>query len=183
MIDLLHHAVVFADETPNNFFYGKLDEVIVSGLASVIVIGLLIWKGLPAARGMATARTERISKEIGDASKAHTDAQQRLDEVRQRIANAENERQRILVEARQTAEALKTQIVARAEDEATAIGERATADVESSKAQAAADLQAEVATLALGAAEAVVTRNLDAATQSELIDTYIDQLAESAGAR
>ena len=39
----------------------------------------------------------------------------KLGDVQHRIANAENERQRILVEARQTAEALKAQIVARAE--------------------------------------------------------------------
>ena len=40
-----------------------------------------------------------------------------------------------------------------------------------------ADLRGEVAQLAIGAAEAVVQRNLDAATQTQLVDDYIDQIA------
>ena len=39
-----------------------------------------------------------------------------------------------------------------------------------------ADLQAEVGGLALGAAEQVVARNLDQATQDRLIEQYIQQV-------
>jgi F0F1-type ATP synthase membrane subunit b/b' len=53
---------------------------------------------------------------------------------------------------------------------------RATADVEASKGQALSDLQADAASLALGAAEAVVNRNLDPATQTDLIESYITQV-------
>lgn len=172
--------LLFASEAAagheNGFWIGKLDEVVVAGIASIIIFALLYWKGAGPAKKMLSDRSERIAKEIEDAEKAHTDAQSKLDDVQNRIANAENERQRILVEARQTAEALKTQIVARADDEAEALKVRAAADIESSKAQAIADLQAEVGTLALGAAEAVIAANLDPATQSQLIDSYIDQV-------
>lgn len=53
---------------------------------------------------------------------------------------------------------------------------RAAADIESSKAQAIADLQAEVGNVRLGAAEAVIAADPIPATQSQLIDSYIDQV-------
>jgi F-type H+-transporting ATPase subunit b len=168
------------------FFFHSLSEVIVTSLASIIVFALLWWKGAPAARTALAKRTDSIAAELSDAEKARTDGEAKLVEVRQRIADAEDERQRILVEARQTAEALKQQILARAEADAEALKTRAAADTESAKTQAIADLQAEAAALALGAAEAVVARNLDAQTQAGLIDGYIEQLgaapaAESGG--
>ncbi len=53
----------------------------------------------------------------------------------------------------------------------------AAADVEAAKVQAIADLQGEVAQLAVGAAEVVVRRSLDAATQTQLIEDYIASVA------
>ena len=43
--------------------------------------------------------------------------------------------------------------------------------------QAIADLRGEVAQLAIGAAEVVVSQNLDQATQIQLIEDYINQVA------
>ena len=53
----------------------------------------------------------------------------------------------------------------------------AVADIESAKVQAMADLRGEVAQLAIGAAETVVGRNLDEATQVQLVEDYINQVA------
>lgn len=175
----MNHLVILASETAgheNNFFYGDVKEVIVASVASVILIGLMWWKGMPAARQMLQDRSDRIAKELGDAEKVRHEAEGVLADVQGRIANADQERQRIIVEARQTAEALKTQILARAEADAASLKVRAAADIESSKHQAIADLQSEVGALAMGAAEAVITQNLDAATQSDLIDGYITQV-------
>ena len=178
----MYGFMVFAAGKGNGFLTGDLGdkhtlyEVLISAAASIIVFALLYWKGMPAAKKGLAARTARIAKELDDATKARNDSEGRLGDVQQRIANAEDERQRILVEARQTAEALKTQIVARAQDEAVALKTRAAADVESSKTQAIADLQAEVGALAMGAAEAVIARNLDPVTQTQLIDGYINQV-------
>jgi F-type H+-transporting ATPase subunit b len=165
------------------FFFHSLSEVIVTGLASIVVFALLWWKGMPYARAALAKRSDRIAAQLADAENARNEGERRLTEVRQRIASAEDERQRILVEARQTAEALKQQILTRARDEAEATKTRAAADTESSKRQAIADLQTEVAELALGAAEAIVARALDADTQSDLIDGYIEQVGASTADR
>jgi F-type H+-transporting ATPase subunit b len=158
------------------FFFHDLGEVIVTGLASVIIFALLWWKVTPFARKALAGRTERIAAELDGAEKARTAGEARLAEVQARVASAEDERQRIIVEARQTAAVLKDQILERARSEAEALKVRAAGDIEAGKRQAIADLQDEVAVLALGAAEAVVARNLDPATQNELIDGYIEQV-------
>jgi F0F1-type ATP synthase membrane subunit b/b' len=53
---------------------------------------------------------------------------------------------------------------------------QAAADIEAAKAQAIADLRGEVATLAIGAAEQVVGRNLDQDTNVALVEAYINQV-------
>ena len=168
--------------TLQTFFFHSWSEMLTTASASIIIFALLWWKGMPAAKSALKARSERIAAELEGADQARRDGETRLAQSSQRVADAENERQHILVEARQTAEALKQQIVARAEAEAEAIAVRAAADIESGKNQAVADLQAEVAELALGAAQAVVAGNLDAATQSDLIDGYIEQVGGAASA-
>ena len=57
--------------------------------------------------------------------------------------------------------------------------ERAAADIEAGRQQAIADLRSEVSEIALGAAERIVGASLDRASQSQLIDAYIDEVASS----
>jgi F-type H+-transporting ATPase subunit b len=181
----LSTAVIFASEGEpalQVFFFHSLSEVIVTSLASIIVISLLWWKGMPPAKAALAARTQRIESEIEGSDHARRDGESRLAQASQRVADAENERQRTLVEARQTAEALKQQIITRAEAEAEALVVRSGADIDSSKNQAIADLRAEVGELALGAAQAVVAASLDADTQADLIDGYIEQVGGATGA-
>jgi F-type H+-transporting ATPase subunit b len=179
-------AVILASEGGESelklFFFHSLSEMLTTAIASIIVFALLWWKGMPAAKSMLQGRTDRIAGEIEGADQARRDGESRLAQASQRVSDAENERQHILVEARQTAEALKAQIVARAEAEAEAIVVRSGSDIEAAKNQAIADLQAEVAELALGAAQAVVAASLDADTQSDLIDGYIEQVGGAGGA-
>lgn len=153
-----------------------INEVIWSSLAFLVVMALLVWKAGPAIKDGWNGRIERISNELDEAEAARTEGEAKLADVQGRIANADAERDRILAEARQTADALKAQLVAKAEADATDLKARAAADVESSKAQLLADLQTEVGQLALGAAEAVVANNLDAATQADLVEAYITKV-------
>ncbi|MCB1248706.1 MAG: F0F1 ATP synthase subunit B [Acidimicrobiales bacterium] len=157
----------------NNWFFGDIKEVIVTGLASIILFGLLWWKGGPALKDMWNGRINRIADEVTDAEAARADAERALGEAQGRVADLDTEKARLLSEARATAEAVKAQIIARAEEEAAALVERARTDALAAREQAATDLQAEIAGLALGAAEAIVHDSLDDATQAALVDSYI----------
>jgi F0F1-type ATP synthase membrane subunit b/b' len=93
------------------------------------------------------------------------------------LADAKAEAGRIIEEARAAADAVKRDHETRLQTELAEVRARAVADIESAKVQAMADLRGEVAQLAIGAAETVVGRNLDEATQVQLVEDYINQVA------
>ncbi len=147
---------------------------IISFVVLLILMGKFAWPGIK--KGMAD-RTERIRGDLDQAEQAKTEAQTVLDEYRAQLADAKNESARIIEEARQQADALKKDQEQRLQTELAEMRTRAAADVEAAKVQAIADLRADVANLAIEAAEVVVQRSLDRATQTQLVESYIDQLA------
>ena len=173
---ILLAAAEGAHEANGNILPHDIDEVIWGTIAFLIVAALLIWKGLPAAKNMAAARTERIAKELSDAEAERQSAESALAELHQRIANADDECARIVAEADDTAASLKDQLIAKADADATDVRRRAVDDAASAESQVSHGLEVEVGRLAIGAAEAVVANSLDDAAQSDLIDKYITQV-------
>jgi F-type H+-transporting ATPase subunit b len=181
MIDaLLSAGGVLAAEGPNKTILpGDINEVWWASSAFIVVMTLLVWKAGPAIKNAWNARIQRISGELDEAETTRRDAEAELAAVQGRIADADAERERIRAEAEQTATNLAAQLDARTAADAVAIRERAASDAESAKAQAEADLRAEIGTIALGAAEAVVARNLDPDTQRQLIENYIQTVGSN----
>jgi F-type H+-transporting ATPase subunit b len=130
-------------------------------------------------KGMDT-RTERIRDDLSAADSAKNEAANVLEDYRAQLSDARNESARIIEEARQQADALRRDQEQRLQTELAAMRERAAADVEAAKAQAVADLRREVTTLAIGAAEVIVQRNLDRPAQEQLVDNYIAQVSSRA---
>jgi F-type H+-transporting ATPase subunit b len=174
------NLLVLAAETvhkPNTIILpSDINEVIWGTISFLIVFGLIWWKGGPAIKGMWVGRIERIRTEVETAAEARATAEAALAKVEADLADAETERQRILSEGRETADSVKAQIIAKAGTDAADARVRGASDVEAAKSQATSDLQAEISFLALGAAEQVVTNSLDAETQTELIESYINRV-------
>lgn len=154
----------------------EMPEVIWGGLAFVLLF-LLLWKfAFPAIRKGMDARAERISNDLTSAENAKAEATGVLAEYQAQLADARAESARIIEEARSTADAMRRDLAAKAEADIAEMRQRAAADVEAAKAQAMADLRGEVTQLAIGAAEHVVQRNLDAETNAALVDQFIAQV-------
>lgn len=149
------------------------NELIWGSISFTLLFVLLAKFAFPSIKQGMDARTERIRGDLEGAESAKGEAQQVLDEYRAQLADAKSEAGRIIEEARQQGEAVRREQESRLQTELAAMRERAAADVESAKAQAIADLRGEVASLAIGAAEVVVGRNLDRDTQTELVEQYI----------
>jgi F-type H+-transporting ATPase subunit b len=172
----MNALILGAEEGASNGFIlpHDINEVIWGSLAFLVIVAVIWWKGLPAIKGMWNGRIERIENELDAAESSRREAEARLAAVEADIADADTERDRILVEARETAASVKAQIIERAGTDAAEMRQRGVADAEAARAQASSDLQAEIGTLAIGAAEAVVANSLDPATQNELIESYIN---------
>lgn len=153
---------------------------IIWGALGFFVVFFFIWKmGLPAIKKGMEARSERIRSDLAAAETQRTEADNLLADYRAQLADAKNESARIIEEARQSADALKRDQEARLQSELADLRAKATSDIEAAKAQAIADLRGEVASLAVGAAEVVVGKNLDQSTQVQLIEDYINQVANN----
>ncbi len=152
------------------------DELVWGSISFVLLLGLM-WKfAFPAVKKGMNARTERIRGDLDAAEQAKSEAVGVLDGYKAQLADAKAEAARIIEEARQAADALKKDQEARLQTELADARARAAADIEAAKAQATADLRGELAQLAVGAASAVVNKNLDPAAQTQLIEDYISSV-------
>jgi len=155
-------------------------DELVWGTISFVLLFLLMWKfAFPAIKKGMNDRTERIRGDLDAAESAKTEAAGVLDGYKAQLADAKAESGRIIEEARQAADALKKDQESKLQTELAEARARAAADIEAAKAQATADLRGELATLAVGAASAVVNKNLDPAAQTQLIEDYINQVGTS----
>ncbi len=165
-------------EAPNQLL-PETNEILWGLFGFAVVFFFMLKFGVPAMKMSLNDRTERIRSDLNAAEAQRTEADKILADYRSQLADAKNESGRIIEEARQSADLLKRDQEARLQAELAEMRTRAAADIDAAKVQAIADLRGEVAQLAIGAAEVVVKRNLDQATQVQLIEDYINQVARS----
>lgn len=163
-------------EAPNPILPAT-SELVWGAISFAVLLFLLYKFAYPQVKQMMNNRTERIRSDLQTAETAKGDAEQVLAEYRAQLNDARAEAGRIIEEARQAADRIKRDQEARLQTELAELRARAVADIDSAKAQAVSDLRSEVAQLAIGAAETVVQRSLDEATQTQLIEDYINQVA------
>jgi F-type H+-transporting ATPase subunit b len=157
----------------------ELNEIIWGTFGFLIVFGGLAWKGYPAIKKTMNDRTEKIRADIEGAEAAKAEADGVLSQYNAQLADAKSESARIVEEARQEADRVRAERIAAIEPELAELRARAEADAAATRTQAMADLRGEVTALALGAAEKVIERNLDDATNRALIDSYIESVGAS----
>jgi F-type H+-transporting ATPase subunit b len=169
-------AIDDCQEAPNPLL-PETNEII-WGAIGFLVVFFFVWKyGLPQMRTAMNNRTEKIRGDLQAAEDQRTQADALLTDYRAQLNDAKAEAGRIIEEARQAADQIKRDQEARLQDEPAELRTRAVADIDDAKGRAMDDLRSEVASLAIGAAETVVQRNLDAATQTQLVEDYINQVA------
>ncbi|MCU1467046.1 MAG: synthase, subunit b [Actinomycetia bacterium] len=155
------------------------NEIIWGSLAFAVLL-VAMWKfGVPAVKNMEKAREDRIRNDLESAELAKTDAEAERAQYLAQIAGAKEEAGRLIEEARQAAEGVRADLIARAEQEANEIRARAQADIVNQRNQALAQLRAEVASLSIDLAGRIVERNLDSDINRQLVDSFIDQVSGS----
>ncbi len=175
---LLAQIILAAEEEPEgiDLLIPDANEAIAGIIAFAIIFGL-IWKFvLPAVNDILAKRQQAIAGQLGEAENAKTEAESLLADYRAQLADARTEGERIIEEARQTAESLKQGIVAKANAEAEEIRRKAAADAAAERDRARAELRGQVVDLSLDVAEKVVAGGIDRSGQLALVDRYIDEL-------
>lgn len=156
------------------------DELIWGTLSFLVLLGLMRKFAYPGIKKGMDDRTQRIRDNLDDAEKTKAEAETILSEYQRQLADAKSESGRIIEEARQTAEQMRRDLMARAEAEVNDLRERTRQEIEAAQQRAVADLRAQVSELAIGAAEVVVQKNLDRESNKVLVDRFIEQVGASA---
>jgi F-type H+-transporting ATPase subunit b len=160
--------------------YPHWEELVVGALAFAILF-FFVWKWvLPRLGTLLDERRDKIQGDLERAEESRREAEQQLAEYRQQLASAREESNRIIEDARRTADQLRADLQARAEREAAATVSKAQEEIRAERDRVFQELRTEVAEIAVGLASRVVGESLDAKTHKRLIDEYIDQVASKA---
>lgn len=152
------------------------DELI-WGTISFLIIFFALWKFLiPALKKTMAARAAKIQGDLDAAAKTRTEADTIVADYKAKLADAKAESDRIIDEARQQAETVRKDLIARAESDAAAIRAKSAEDLNAQADRLKADLQSHVKGLSLELAEKVVGANMNKETNSALVDRYIAEL-------
>jgi F-type H+-transporting ATPase subunit b len=144
----------------------------------VFVIVLLILRKwvFPAIGSALDSRAQAISTEIDSAEKLRKEAQEVLDEYRQRLAEARTQADEIVTRARQAGEAHQKEAVETARAERERLLEQTRRDVESETRRAIDEIRREVADLTVLATEKVTRKTLTDADQRRLVEEALGDL-------
>jgi F-type H+-transporting ATPase subunit b len=168
-------SIVAQSEAEN--IYPHASELIIAGIGFAIVF-FFMWKWvLPRVNSVLEERRQKIQGELESAEETRRTADRELAEYREQLAGAREESNRIIEEARRTAEQLRADLEARAEQESAAIVARAQDEIRAERDRVFQELRAQVAEIAVGLAGRVVGESLDAESHRRLIDQYIDEVA------
>ena len=123
-------------------------------------------------------RQTEIDDMYAEANSAKAEAAALEAEYQQKLANATETGERIVKEAVARGQAREEEILRQANAEASAIMDKAAADIALDKKKAINDAKDEISELAMAIAEKVVGREFNDADQTELVDSFIDQLGD-----
>ena len=172
-------GLLAAESSDKQNLYPHAAELIVGALAFAIIF-FFMWKWvLPRVNTLLEERREKIQGELERAETTRTEADRILADYQAQLANARDEANRIIEEARRTAQQLQLDLQARAEHEAQASVARAQEEIRAERDRVFQELRTQVGEIAVILAGKVVGAELDRAAHERLIDEYIDQVASS----
>jgi F-type H+-transporting ATPase subunit b len=147
----------------------------------IVLIVLLTYFLYRPVTAMLEERTRRIQESLEAAERARADVAVADREREELLASTRREIQEMMTTAQQVAERIQSEARTTAQQEANRIVETARQEAEAERAQAMAELRREVASLAVQAAERVISRSLDDQAHRQLVEQFLDEQPAQAG--
>jgi F-type H+-transporting ATPase subunit b len=174
-------GLLAAESTDKENLYPHAAELIVGAVAFAVIF-FFMWRWvLPRVNTLLDERREKIQGEMERAEAARQAADEELARYKSQLAGAAEEGNRIIEEARRTADQLRADLQARAEQESQAIVARAQEEIRAERDRVFQELRTQVAQIAVELAGKVVGEALDTSAHSRLIDEYINEVTSGNG--
>jgi F-type H+-transporting ATPase subunit b len=156
--------------------FGTVFWTLLTFVLLVALLGRFAWKPL---LGALEQRERSIRESIDQARSDREEAEGLLLQHRELIGDARRERAEAVSEGRRDAEGLKDEILDEAKKQREQLLAQTQAQVDAGMRQARAELRTVAADLAIQAAEKLLVKNLDDATQRKLVEDYLAELESS----
>jgi F-type H+-transporting ATPase subunit b len=130
---------------------------------------------------MLEERTRRIEESLAAAERAQADVARADREREELLASTRREIGEMMAQAQAASERVQSEARTTAQQEAQRIVETARQEAEAERAQAMAELRREVASLAVMAAERVISRSLDDQAHRQLVEDFLSEQPAQAG--
>ena len=155
-----------------------LQDVVLTAVAIFILFFVLSYLLFNPVREMLEKRKKKISDELQGAEKSLQEAEAMRSEYDAKMANAKEEANEILDDARKKAMKNRNEILEEARNDAQRLRERAVAELEQEKVHARDDLKNEMVDIAALLAEKAVSGNMSPEIQEKLVNETLQEIGE-----
>ena len=150
---------------------------LMAGIIAFSIVFFFIWKwAWPTINKTLEQRQAAMTGRIQEADRTKAEAESLLADYKSQLSEAKTEGNRIIEDARVTAEQMKSDLLLKAESEADNIRGKAREDAASEKSRALADARSQVGDISVDLAGKIVGESLDAEAHQALIDRYLADL-------
>ena len=157
--------------------------VVVELIAFLLMLAVLARYVYPEIVKVAEARQRAIAEQLKQAETARAEAEAHLKEAEAKLAEARRSAQSVIDAAGKSAEQLRQELKAKAEEESKRTIENARKQIEAERDQAIRSVRSEVADLVVTATEKVIGETLDERKHRQLIERSIQEVASGDGSR
>jgi F-type H+-transporting ATPase subunit b len=124
-------------------------------------------------------RERTIARQLDEAEKANGEARKLLEENRRLLADARNQAQAMMAEAKMAAEKERTVAIDKTRQEQEELLGRARRDIAEEREKAVQQLRREAVDLSLAAATKLISQRLDSAQDRALVEGYLSTLEKA----
>ena len=164
-----------------NFDFFSIDLFTILGTIINTLILFLVLKHFlfDKVNAVLDSRKDEVVKTYKDADTALTNAKQLESEYTEKLSAAKEESAEIVKNATKKAQQRSEEIISEARDEARGLLDKAEADIEKEKKRAVNQIKDEISDIALSIASSVVSKELDAKTHEQLIESFISEIGDA----
>ena len=158
--------------------FGNLYVIGWTAVNFFVLLALVYKFGYGPINAMLEQRTNTIEGSLKHAEEVKVEVEQMRKETAANLAESRKEAQEIVGRATKAAEEAKNELVAKAKEEATAMRNKANAEIQAATAQAKVELRDTAVTLAIMAAEKVLSRSINDADQKNMVKQFVSEAGD-----
>lgn len=151
-------------------------DVVWSLASFAVLVFLLVKFAFPQVARTMSTRSDRIRDDLKAAELARLESEAALAEYRAQLEGARRESTRLIEEARATADAIRDELISKANEDATAIRQRAEDGLAIERDRVAAELRLHFGEIAIDLAGRIVGSEIDRTGVDPLIRSFVAEI-------